>query len=232
MPQSFYDERGGWKPFPSDEVLIEVGNTSSNCQNGIRDDLQLLRKDDIAQICSLDVSLMQAEVIKRPLGKGIAVRAAVLPGYDLALWYFGSEEYTGKIATGKSPEIKGAKAGDVAIYWIHEFKRRQLMILRVVDLKIRSNDDSTLTEENRVQSLASVLAAGVKEAKEWDLGAVVVWNPDEGVKKAAEILGRDMDGVKPVVWERDTDNFPALRWKQEDNAGKVEWWCVEKYTWC
>ncbi|TGZ81087.1 hypothetical protein EX30DRAFT_341060 [Ascodesmis nigricans] len=226
--KEFYDKRGGWKAFESRQVVLNLKDTNKGAEQiSTHDAVELFRTESVVEVCAKDVPVLQHKMKGQPLGRNNEFRVAVVPSFDIISWHFGSEEYTGKIITDKKPEIKGAKSGDVAITWVHDYNKNLLFILRVSYL---SKADEGKKE--RVGALAGLLDAAVSEAQKWGFKAVVAWNPDEQLSRAAEQLGKTLGSVDVVFEDRDKDNIPALRWEGAQHAGKIEWWDIVKYTWC
>ena len=73
--------------------------------------------------------------------------------------------------------------------------------------------------------VAALLAVAQREAAEWNLEAVEVWNPDGATVEAARLLHAPVE-----VCHREEESIPSLRWKAA--ADDVVWLGNEKYGWC
>ncbi|KAJ3088385.1 hypothetical protein HK102_008866 [Quaeritorhiza haematococci] len=100
------------------------------------------------------------------------------------------------------------------ILWMHDFPENKLVILR-----FRAADSV---------AVKALLGAAVREAKEWNLDKVILWDPDmEGV------LAPHKDHF--VVEERKS-SLPSLayfgdRQHQNEGAFELDWCLKEKYGW-
>jgi len=90
--------------------------------------------------------------------------------------------------------------------------------------------------EDGEMAVAALLQAGQREASEWHMESVVVWNPSKLVRRAAaRAMGRKGEEIEIVY--REKESIAALRW-YGDGAGTkegkklVEWVANEKFAWC
>jgi hypothetical protein len=181
--------------------------------------VEYLDRSGVEAVCAADVETLKYDYEARQLDRGTYARITFLPTFALACWHFGTEEYVGKIAVGRSPEIKGARIDNIALYWTHDFNERKLVILRFALLKPASKRTS--------DDIVALLMAVEKEAKGWGFGRIVAWNPLEDMIDAAQALAKD--GAE--VYDRKEDSIPSLRWRGGEK-GLTEWYPNEKYTRC
>jgi hypothetical protein len=159
-------------------------------------------------------------------------------------WHHAREEFVGRELHGCVPAVKGAVVDDVdgsgrvwccwTRMWYNDDARRRegntLHVLRlvvegkdVVDWELGSLSDG---ERRRVAPrIAALLAAAQREAAEWNLEGVEVWNPNAVTVEAARLLHAQVE-----VCHRDEESIPSLRWKSA--ADNVVWLGNEKYVWC
>jgi hypothetical protein len=149
---------------------------------------------------------------------------------------------------GKSPKVKGAIVGSeqgkrIWMYWTRmwynqdpqEVKGNTLHILRLV-----IEDESHASWEGRqngaapshkhANAIAAMLLMAQKEAAEWKMEEVEIWNPSSETVAAAQRLH---PGAKVV--DRDSESIASLRWyPQHDGpvADTIDWIVNEKYGWC
>lgn len=170
------------------------------------------------------------------------------PDADTMQWHHAREELVGMEVHGKTPKVKGAIIGAegkrVWCYWTRMFynsnpteaKGNTLHILRLVieddnweqsasrDMNGNSDDHSHDT------AIAALMAAAQKEAEEWKMEHVEIWNPSNATVSAARRLDPNVK-----VTDRDTESIASLQWFPEHDgpvAEKIDWISNEKYGWC
>ena len=89
-------------------------------------------------------------------------------------------------------------------------------------------EDERVTDEN-AQKLKAVLRIAQKEAGEWSLNSLAIWNVSEVV---TELLGKT--GLEFEEVDRQKDSISSLMWYGEGNGGPedVQWVANEKFAWC
>ncbi len=220
--QDFYAVRGGWNPYPSRQVVLKV--LALQRESSSQPKFQWLEKPDLERLCNLDVRGIKQmyEELARQGDK--STRVAFQPTFAQACWHFGAESHVGKIVTGKDPVVKGAAVDDRNfLYWIHDFRDKHLVVLRVV--APRSMDDES------IQQVAALIAAAHEEARKWNFDAIVVWNPTEAFEKAARSVAGNAEGAVDIH-DRDNDSVPCLRWRWNKGEPDVQWDANEKFAWC
>lgn len=115
-------------------------------------------------------------------------------------------------------------------------KDNTLHILRlVVEDKGAFNWEKASHDEDMeayIPAIAALFKLARKEAKEWNMDDVEIWNPNEATVKAVKSLAPEAEVV-----HRDEESIASLMWYGErPNDGPVteyiDWLANEKYGWC
>ena len=179
---------------------------------------------DMQRLCEVDTETLRCSMQEQDLPEGVDARFAFAPSYQHAHWHFAMAEYIAAIHLGKDriPQVKGARAGDHWLYWTHNFRDHELLVLRVVSL---DKTDQTATQA----AMAALLRRAVLEAQQWGFHSVLAWEPSPDLLTAA----RAIHGVKQVRLEdRDEGSIPSLRWSGDGANKTVLWEANEKFCWC
>lgn len=222
--KKFYT-RYGWQPFPSTHMAFPPSSVASP------ETAKRLEDPDIESLCELDV-----EYVRRALEnvKDAKIHFALVPDHDQMQWHHMREDFMTNKLFGHSPSTRGAITGvqgsRVWAIWTRSFsapidKPESGNILYILRLVIE--DDSKL--EANARALRSVVEIAQKEAEEWKLDHVELWNPTEVVQRLVEQTGLEHDRM-----EREESSIASLMWYGE-GSGKVdeiEWVANEKYGWC
>ena len=80
--------------------------------------------------------------------------------------------------------------------------------------------------ENNIKGLKGIIQLAQKEAQEWRLKHVELWNPTSYVKYLIEKTGLEHSEV-----EREEESIASLMWYGDDKD-EVVWVGNEKYGWC
>jgi hypothetical protein len=225
----FYGDLG-WKPFPSRHVEF-----SASCYGPGSPSVATrpILANDIAALCVEDEVLLRTYIAATSSSKTLL---AIVPDHHMMLWHHKKEEYICQKLFGKQPDVKGAIAGEssnrVWAIWTHGFygavddpeAANKLYILRLV-VENPALGDSEL----QVERLKAVLQAARREAAEWRLGHVELWNPD---KRVLDLIERA--GISHRIVDRENEGIPSLVWfgGGSGNQEEIEWFASEKYAWC
>ncbi|KAL0472572.1 hypothetical protein QR685DRAFT_439163 [Neurospora intermedia] len=95
-------------------------------------------------------------------------------------------------------------------------------------------EDDPETEKYLVKAFRAILAVAQREAAEWRVQDVQMWNPSPLVSRLIEKAG--IEGGYEMV-ERDMDSIPSLMWygaegMEGGRTEDVKWVANEKYGWC
>ncbi|KAF2120916.1 hypothetical protein BDV96DRAFT_485399 [Lophiotrema nucula] len=245
--KKFYAEHG-WEPFNSAHVSVP-GHVSKTMVTSSLPTAQPLYEEDLEELCKIDEALIRNSLNSRPKSANTAV--AQLPDIETIRWHHAREDFVGKQVHGKAPKIKGAIVGTekgkrVWCYWTRmwynqnpeESKDNTLHILRLV-IEDQGNSSWEGTGPDHLNAIsvghqhaadiAALLLMAQREADEWRMDEVELWNPSSTAVAAAWML----DPEAKVV-NRDTESIACLRWYPEHEgnvAETIDWVGNEKYGW-
>ena len=223
--KKFYADRG-WAPFESNH--IEWSASASEPPSEAR--LSLVEYDDLPALVEADEKMLRRE-LSRPSPSGKPIRVAILPDLDQIQWHLTRAGFVcEQLFPGTRPTSHGAvytssSGARVWVIWSFSYsgtvdkpEKNTLYILRLVV-------EEGVSDEELTQGLGAIVQVARKQASDWACGSVSLWNPDERLRKAAEI-----NGGKFVV--RQQDSITSLNWFGEGSTDDVEWVLNEKYAWC
>ena len=153
---------------------------------------------------------------------------ALAPDYLTMQWHHAGEEITALESMGRYPEVKGALAttpsSNVWCIWTRTFDNDEIdRVLNILRLVIDA-DDQHVHESEIEAGVKAVLQEAQREASEWGLHHVDLWNPDLVVQKAAFKL------APTVKVEQREDSIACLmRYGSFKTAQKVQWVANEKF---
>lgn len=174
---------------------------------------------------------------------------ALAPDYATVSWHHAREDFIADELFGRDPDIKGAIVGTESgkqawCIWTRVWTNpndedgNTLHILRLVvegGLDSASQDFSPATEDGvakvkaspAVSAVAALFAAAQKQAVEWNMEVVELWNPNSLALAAA----RTQDS-SARVHDREKASICSLRWYGQGSGDEVQWVCNEKFGWC
>ncbi|KAG0652843.1 Lysine acetyltransferase [Hyphodiscus hymeniophilus] len=227
-----YYAKFGWMPFPSTHISFPPSPATNGAStNGHINDAQVattLKDADIEALCALDEQYIRKELVQAKDGK---THVALVPDYAQMKWHALREDFMTARLFSKSPTIRGAISGTagnrVWALWTRSFygpldsieSGNMLHFLRLV---IEDEKDVA----GNVKKLRDIVKIAQKEAAEWKLTGVEIWNPTPVVK---EILSK-LD-VEHSEVERDEHSIPCLLWYGEDSVDDLVWVGNEKFGW-
>lgn len=172
-----------------------------------------------------------------------------IPDLQTYQWHHAREEFVAKELLGRVPVVKGAKVGTepgkrVWCVWTRTFGDHEAEnVLHILRLAIEGETESkrpkkrfegklgdlNASSSEQVLAAASVLYMAQREAAEWKMQQVWLWNPTPWTMLAA----RELHPSVRII-ERETESITSLRWHGvEPKVGlDVEWVTNEKYGWC
>lgn len=154
-------------------------------------------------------------------------------------WHHAREEFVGQQLHHKAPKIRGAIVGEAghrvwmyfARVWYNgnpeESKGNTLYILRLVFEDGSSGSEAGAKHE---AAIASLLLFAQREAQEWNLEEVEIWNSSPTTLSAAQKLH-----PSAAVVHREKESIASLKWygpHQGPVEESIEWIEREKYVWC
>lgn len=174
-------------------------------------------------LCAADVEAVRADLGAPLRGE---IRAAVLPTADLADWWQGRARFTSrKVHEGREPEFYGAvcesELGAVAaaVYWYHDWRRRQIALQRVIPAPLPLGSEEEETEAH-VRALAALLLEALREARRWGIPKVLLWDPSPFTLRAVRLLA-DTLGIDVQSEERVRKGVPMIRWRGAHDTKNV-----------
>jgi GNAT superfamily N-acetyltransferase len=241
-----YYTKLGWQARTSN-MHVEVKLAPSSQTSPAR----VLLAADLPALCEKDEARLR---------KSIAIPAkvmdipcfAIVPDLDHLGWHFAKEEFACNHLFGRYPQAKGAIAGpagnQVWATWTHRYynhpsiesSNNVLYILRFV----MEADESGVHQpgkareklpedkyEEQVRYLEAVIRAAQREAFEWKLDTIQLWDPSPLVMK----MLKDMNLANKVV-ERENNSIASALWYNEEGEVSSDfgplWLHNEHYAWC
>lgn len=171
---------------------------------------------------------------------------ALIPDVQTIQWHHAREEFAANEMMSKMAKVKGAytktdKGDRIWCIWTRTFGSDEagdtLNILRLVieggyELSHTNGADVVDLDEGsqqKVKGVIEVLKAAQRQAAEWNMKDVQIWDPTLLIRKAV----REMEPTNEVV-HRDEESIASLRWHGPDSKGHpdIYWIGNEKYGWC
>ncbi|KAL2262269.1 hypothetical protein VTK26DRAFT_1951 [Humicola hyalothermophila] len=221
--KTFY-ARHGWAPFESRHVSFRPGG-----QGDVAKAARPIGYHELAELCCVDEKLLRADLARRPPGRR---HVAILPELDAMLWHLMREDFMTKCIFGRTPDVRGAVAGEpgkrVWAVWMRGYygglkkmEGNTLHVLRVVV------EDETQPDDELVAGFRAIVQIAKAEAAEWKTQDVQVWNPPPKVKGLI-----DKTGIEYEFVDRATDSIASLMWYGEEPTAEIDWVANEKFAWC
>jgi len=202
-----------------------------------------LKAQDLAELCKLDEQLLRSRL--EQLASDGKTSAALVPDVRTLNWHHAREDFIAKELHNRNPEIKGALIEqDGKRSWCiwtrvwtnpNEDAGDTLHILRLAsedpafsDFEPASEGGAQKVQEiGLTRAIAALFAAAQKEAKEWSMGHVELWNPTSVTLAAAQKVL-----PKAEIVHREKESIASLMWYGEGDGSDVRWVCNEKFGWC
>lgn len=236
----------GWEPFNSSHVSIPA---SVSLRSPGIPEARPLYAENLAELCAIDEKTTRESLMKTS-SQPDTTFVALVPEITTIRWHHAREDFVAKEFHGSIPKVKGAIVGEpgkrVWCYWTRMWYNEDpqavhgntLHILRLVVEEYgmftweRPTPAQAKEMKKYAPSIAALLHLAQKEAKEWRMAEVEVWNPTEATVEGARLL----DPEAKVV-DRESESIASLRWYGERSGeGKVsdyvDWLGNEKYGWC
>ena len=234
--KKFYAARG-WQAFPSAHIALAPSGKDQSELPEVRS----LKAEDLSEVCRIDQDLLRARMAKRDSDEPAV---AILPDSATVQWHHAREDFVANEVYGKAPTIKGAVAGSegsrVWCYWTRIFadptkEPHILHVLRVVvedeqfsDFAPASDEPAQeLKDSSTAKNIAAVFAAAQRQAEEWKVKEVQIWNPTSMTLAAAQLLDANV-----AVVHRNEESIASLLWYGKGSWQDVDWILNEKYGWC
>lgn len=235
--KEFYAARG-WKPFPSSHIALPA---SADAFSGLPA-TEPLKAQDLGELCKLDEQLIRNRLSQ--LATGDKTSAALIPDVRTLDWHHAREDFIANELHSRDPTTKGAivthNGKRTWCIWTrvwtnpNEEASDTLHILRLAsedpafaDFEPASEASAPQQDDGLVSAIAALFAAAQKEAKEWGMEHVEIWNPASVTLAAARKVQSDA-----AVVHREKESIASLRWYGEGDGADVRWVCNEKFGWC
>jgi len=221
IAREFYAKLG-WAPLSSNSQ-IEFPPRAMAKPVGVVE----LRSEALQHLCVQDKSMIENILQSRSDGKR---QLAIVPDHEHMCWHHAKEEFVCENLLGRKPKVKGVVVGEpderVWAIWTRRFyadpkvdpAANALYILRLV-----VEDSKSLKSQ---ENLTLVIHAAQNEAKHWNLGKVILWNPSPIVQSlfvSFPMTEREQEGIASLYWyglsDTEIDEAPSL-------------FTNEKYAWC
>lgn len=210
---------------------------------------EALYANDLAELCDLDETLLKSSMEKRS-SHSSKTQVALIPDLESHLWQHAREEFASNELLGRLPDVKGAivrteQGNRVWCIWTRMFGDTEagniLYILRMAhEGEIDSNNDDAVAQAGQtatqnslgrelVLATASILNMARREATEWNMRSVRMWNPSPLSMLAAQELEPSVQLI-----DREEESIASLRWYNDTLkvGDDVEWVANEKFGWC
>lgn len=208
--KEFY-ARFGW--IPNDRNTHLVFPPSSEVAKSFL--VRPIHEEDLQTLCQKDEEMIRATMAEPD--EIIKLRFTILPNLDHMLWHIRKEDFACEYIFGNVPQVKGAISGrlgkQVWAIWTHRYYSHPadgagdnvLYILRLVvegdktanKLSPYAREAMHMIEEDAeyAEPLMAVLQAAQKEAVEWRLDHVKLWEPSPFVRALIAKNGLDCEEV-------------------------------------
>ncbi|KAK3994349.1 hypothetical protein QBC44DRAFT_322562 [Cladorrhinum sp. PSN332] len=234
-----YYAKLGWKDYGTPQMVFEIleGRDAPGYEVS-EEGVELLtaaEEEEIERLCNADVESLKRRfhvyAILAATGKRYV---AFLPDWKQISWHFARDEYVVRVMAGKEVVNRGARTKDGGswILWDHDLKENKLKILRLV---LEEDGEETKLHEDARQ----LLLAALREAADWGLKYVAVWEPWLNVGTAAmsiwgwdENMDSQTDLKVRLTFEQRDGSIPSLRWKGGEIKEETRWQDNEYYAWC
>ena len=264
--KAFY-AKSGWMPYTSAHMLLPPLPGSASVTVDMPQWMPLTASD-VPPLCALDEELLRARLSQLAAADNEAragPAVALIPDAATMAWHHAREDFVSKELFGEAPVVKGAQVlipcsaspmgrrrawGIWTRVWNNadtaQTKGNTLHLLRICIEPPPTGYDLERVFVEDSQTLMAVLSQAQRQAAEWSLEQVEVWNPAPATRQAIKLLAQDWStrggsgsGEKwGVLVDRDSESICCLRWYGEkgktpaEHDGTVNWLEAEKYCWC
>ncbi|KAK8044542.1 hypothetical protein PG993_004566 [Apiospora rasikravindrae] len=213
---NFYHGRG-WIMLPAYQLVLSTLPTPELCSPSDQTlpMTRLLEETEISELCLRDVESIKCSFQSSQENKDDR-HISVLPTPDITTWMQDRGDFTTSKVVGRIPLYHGSicESADTWLYWYHDHRKKHLAVQRI-HLGAPSYSQPQLT-----QALTAILFDAVKEARNWNLPKVVVWDPSAATLEAASTLGKT-HGIEVDHGERVGSSIPSIRWRDADLPRKI-----------
>lgn len=224
----------GWDVFPSEQATISLHAEQENpFQLPTTSKTRFLTLDDLPALCDKDIAQMRAK-FQRLAADHTKTHVAFAPDFAQISWQLAREDFVTGAVHAKPIVHRGAitHGGRSWVYWDHDWRTKQLKVLRFVLLDVDGNRH-VASEESKAWDVLELLQAAAAEAAAWGLKKVLVWNPDATTTRGIKGFHNYHQNEVDVMFdERKNAAIPCFRWKGARGTGETVWEDNHCYAWC
>lgn len=224
----------GWDAFPAEQVTMHLHAEEESFQLPANSKSRYLTLDELPALCDEDVAQMKAK-FQRLAADHTKTHVAFAPDFAQISWQLGREDFVTSTMHAKVIGNRGAITHSRRswVYWDHDWRTKQLKILRFVLLEVDPVKGDTVSEESKAWDVLELLQAAAAEATAWGLKKVLVWNPDATTTRGVKgFHNLHETGVDVIFDERKDAAIPSFRWKGAHGTGETVWEDNHCYAWC
>lgn len=239
----------GWQPFPSNQIALPdlAGNKQYHRYEHFPA-ARPLEASQLAELCKIDETLLKSKM-ENFQADASEIQVAFTPDVQTCQYHHAREEFVAEELLGRAPNIKGAivettDGKRVWCIWTRTFgntpAENVLHILRLViegEIELSSRNatpyiklaDLDNSGKEQVLAAASVLCMAQREAAEWAMQGVQLWNPTPFSVLAAQQIEPSVE-----VIDREQESIASLRWHgpKPKVGADVDWVAIERFCWC
>lgn len=236
--KSFY-AKSGWMPMESThlEFLVRPPTVDNLIIAEADPTIITITDDDLSTISALDEKLLRKRISTPNTTNPSKTRVAIIPNLDTFQWHYCREDFMCNHTFSRKPTIRGAlftspssPSSRVWALWtrVHYGGLEKLEENRLHFLRLVVEDEDSISDVDLERAIKSILAVAQKEAVEWQIAKLDMWNPSDRVRKLVEET-KELDGQYVV---REKDSITSLKWFGDGSVEDVDWVANEKYEWC
>lgn len=215
----------GWVPFPSKHIAFPPVKESATPNPSVK----LLTSASLAPLCTIDDQFLHRDIAAA--AHDGQTHIALIPDLDTMQWHHLREDFMTSKLFGRSPTTRGALAGEpgsrVWAVWTRSFYgplvEKSGNVLHILRLVVENERDV----QGNVEKLRVIIDAAKKEAAEWKLNDVEIWNVTAAQKTLMEEMGGEWKEV-----DREEESIASLMWYGDGNVDQLVWDANEKFGWC
>lgn len=220
----------GWDVFPSDQATIYLQSGDFSVPQPAA---RYLALEDLKPLCDQDVAQVKAK-FQRLASDHRKTHVAFSPSYAQISWLLVREQFMAGILFKREIERRGAISsnGRSWVYWEHDWRGKQLKVLKIVNLESDPETGVTVMDEAKIWDIVELLQAAAAEAAEWGLQKVLLWNPDDNTTRGIKGFHNYHAEEADVVFDERNSSIPSLRWKGGRGKDATIWEDNYYYCWC
>ncbi|KAE9366350.1 hypothetical protein N431DRAFT_472896 [Stipitochalara longipes BDJ] len=227
----------GWKVLEGSRHLDFPVMSEDRLEKGESMGATPLLEGDLKELCEDDEAMLKKSMA---MGDGAKIGMVIVPDIKHMAWHHVREDFICEKLFRKAPEVRGAMAGEpgkrVWVTWTRKYdsnpdNTEAGNILYILRLAVEGLDSEGQVGEDRreevKENLKAVIESARREAKEWKLSVVRLWDPKPLVRELLKETRLDF-----VEKEREEAGIASLRLNDGVCEGGLEWLANERYAWC